>query len=350
MSEKTIRPVSWGENGTVRILDQTRLPLETVYKECAQVGDVWEAIKSLRVRGAPAIGVAAAFGIALVASRSNAQSTDALLDELDRAADYLASSRPTAVNLFWALDRMRARAAELAQKPIEEMKRGLTEEAQAILDEDDQLCRAIGEHGAALIQSGEAVLTHCNAGGLATSGYGTALAVMFTAHSQGKRLEVYANETRPLLQGSRLTTWELMRANIPVTLICDSMAAHLMQSGKVQRVVTGADRIAANGDAANKIGTYGLAVLAKAHDIPFHVAAPTTTIDLSTPTGGDIPIEERAAEEVTEGFGRRTAPPGVQVYSPAFDVTPAELIASIITEKGEHKAPYGPALKEAVQS
>ena len=347
MPENAVRPVSWGSGGSVRILDQTLLPLETVYKDCAEVEEVWEAIRSLRVRGAPAIGVAAAFGVALAASNSEAETADGLLADVERAAEYLATSRPTAVNLFWALDRMKKRASDLARKGSDDIRGALKHEAQAILEEDLRLSRSIGRHGAALIQSGESVLTHCNAGGLATSGYGTALAVMFTANEQGKRLHVYANETRPLLQGSRLTAWELMRAGIPTTLICDSMAAHVMQSGRAQRVITGADRIAANGDAANKIGTYGLAVLAKAHGIPFHVAAPTTTIDLGTASGSDIPIEERAAEEVTEGFGARTAPVGVQVYSPAFDVTPAELITSIITEKGEHTAPYGPALAEA---
>jgi len=240
---------------------------------------------------------------------------------------------------------MRRVIEEAQSESPKNFRQRLLDEAQTILDEDDALCRAIGEHGATLIRNGDGVLTHCNAGGLATSGYGTALAVMFTAHRQGKRFRVYADETRPLLQGARLTTWELMQARIPVTLICDNTAAQVMREGRIQLVIVGADRIAANGDTANKIGTYGVAVLAKAHSIPFYVAAPTSTLDLSLEHGGLIPIEQRPADEVTEGFGRRTAPLGVDVYSPAFDVTPAELIAGIITERGIHRPPFRESLK-----
>ncbi|MDA1190322.1 MAG: S-methyl-5-thioribose-1-phosphate isomerase [Candidatus Poribacteria bacterium] len=335
----TVDTVAWRDDA-VRLIDQTLLPTEFTYIDCRTVEQVWEAIKSLRVRGAPAIGVAAAYGVVRAVWNNNAATSDALIKSLEKAADYLATSRPTAVNLFWALDRMRRVAREHVALAPDALKLRLLDEAVEIHEEDDRLCHAIGEHGATLIQDGDGVLTHCNAGGLATSGYGTALAVMFTAHAQGKRIHVYSDETRPLLQGARLTTWELMRAGIETTLICDSVAAQVMREGRIQRVVTGADRIAANGDSANKIGTYMLAVLAKAHGIPFYIAAPTSTLDMSLDNGGLIPIEERAAEEVTEGFGRRTAPEGVNVYAPAFDVTPAELITAIITEKGVHRPPY----------
>ncbi len=253
---------------------------------------------------------------------------------LREAADYLATSRPTAVNLFWALDRMKRAAGRLRGRPTPEIAAALLAEAHAIYQEDRQMCRAIGRHGAALLCDGDGVLTHCNAGGLATSDYGTALAVIFAAAEAGKTLHVYADETRPLLQGARLTAWELQQRGIDVTLICDNMAAQVMREGRVQAVVTGADRIAANGDSANKIGTYGVAVLAKAHRIPFYIAAPSSTFDLSIADGAAIPIEQRDPREVTHGFGRQTAPEGVSVYNPAFDVTPAELIAGIICERG----------------
>jgi len=259
--------------------------------------------------------------------------------------DYLASSRPTAVNLFWALDRMKMTAEKHNHLQIAEIKRILLDEALKIIDEDRAMCRAIGEQGLSLSKNNDTILTHCNAGGLATADYGTALAVMFKAHESGKNIRVYADETRPLLQGSRLTTWELMQAGIDVTLICDNMAAQVMKEGKIQCVIVGADRIAANGDAANKIGTYGVAVLAEAHEIPFYVAAPTSTLDFSLDTGAQIPIEQRRAEEITEGFGRQTAPEGVKVYSPAFDVTPARLIDAIITDKGIARPPYEINLK-----
>lgn len=331
-----IPTIEWlgGLGGCVRLIDQTLLPTEFRQIECRTVEEMWEAIKVLRVRGAPAIGIAAAFGTVLAIQRSEATTYHEFRSELVRAADYLATSRPTAVNLFWALERMKRTADENCSLPIPQLKQRLLDEALAIMEEDKAVCRAIGRHGAPLIPEGGGVLTHCNAGGLATADYGTALAVMFAAHEQGKRFRVFADETRPLLQGARLTTWELMRAGIDVTLICDNMAAVVMREGKVNLVIVGADRIAANGDTANKIGTYGVAVLAKEHGIPFYVAAPASTFDLSLPSGAGIPIEERKPEEVTMGFGRQTAPDGVKVYNPAFDVTPARLIAGIITERG----------------
>lgn len=339
------RTVDW-RDGAVRLLDQTALPNEVVFREYRSVDGLFEAIRALRVRGAPAIGIAAAFGVASAAWNAPANaSTPELAAVAREAADRLARSRPTAVNLFWALDRMRRALEDARNESTSEMRKRLLDEANSILEEDDRLCRAIGEHGSALIADGDGVLTHCNAGGLATSGYGTALALMFAARDAGKRFRVYADETRPLLQGARLTTWELMRAGIPVTLICDNTAAQVMREGRVQLAVVGADRIAANGDTANKIGTYGVALLARAHGIPFYVAAPSSTLDLSLEHGGLIPIEERASDEVTEGFGRRTAPVGVEVYSPAFDVTPAELIAGIITERGIHRPPFRESLK-----
>ncbi len=322
------RTIEWiGDvSGFVRLIDQTLLPTQLEYRDCRTVEDVWEAIKILRVRGAPAIGVAAAMGVVVGIK------DDASRQRLEKVIDYLATSRPTAVNLFWALNRMRQCYERHADSS--DVREVLLREALAIEEEDRQMCRAIGEVGAALIQEGEGVLTHCNAGGLATSDYGTALAVFFSAHEHGKKLHVYADETRPLLQGSRLTAWELQQRGIDVTLICDNMAAQVMKEGRIQRVVVGADRIAANGDAANKIGTYSVALLAKAHDIPFYVAAPSSTFDLSLKTGDEIPIEQRDAQEITHGFGKQTAPEGVNVYNPAFDVTPHELIAGIITEKG----------------
>ncbi len=321
-------------HGHLRLIDQTRLPVEFVELECRNVETVWEAIKMLRVRGAPAIGIAAAYGLCLALQTAGGDEA-AWFARLDEAAAYLASSRPTAVNLFWALERMQAAATRLRGKAAPaEIHVALLDEARTIHEEDRQVCRAIGRYGAALLPAGAGVLTHCNAGGLATADYGTALAVFFTAHEQGKQPHVFVDETRPLLQGARLTAWELSRRGLSATLICDSMAAQVMREGRVQAVVTGADRIAANGDTANKIGTYSLAVLAHAHEIPFFIAAPISTFDLALPDGDGIPIEQRAREEVTHGFGRQTAPEGVDVYNPAFDVTPARLIKAIITEKG----------------
>ena len=335
------RAVEWvgGLDGCLRLIDQTRLPNERVTQDCRDVETVFEAIRMLRVRGAPAIGVSAAMGAVVGIRDVPADDTDGLIAELKRVAEYLNSSRPTAVNLSWALNRMVAVAEANAGLSVDDLKGRLLAEAQAIRDEDAAMCRAIGENGAALIHDGDGILTHCNAGALATAEYGTALSVMFVAHEQGKILHVYADETRPLLQGARLTTWELMNAGIDVTLICDNMAGHVMKEGRIQRVIVGADRIAANGDAANKIGTYSVAVLAREHGIPFYVAAPSSTFDLALPDGSGIPIEERDPAEVTNGFGRRTAPEGVKVYSPAFDVTPHEFITAIITERGVIERP-----------
>ena len=316
------------------MIDQTLLPTELREIECRTIESVWEAIKMLRVRGAPAIGCAAAYGVVLGLQDSIDATPEAFTQELKDVTDYLATSRPTAVNLFWALDRLKRVGNEQASLPSSDRLARLLEEAATIETEDREMCAAIGRHGADLLGEGTGVLTHCNAGGLATAGDGTALAVMFAAAAQGKQFHVYADETRPLLQGARLTTWELQQRNIPVTLICDSMAGWVMQEKRVHAVVTGADRIAANGDAANKIGTYSVAVLAKAHGIPFYVAAPSSTFDLSLATGADIPIEERNSDEITAGFGKQTAPNDTTVYNPAFDVTPAEYIEAIITERG----------------
>jgi len=321
--------------GTLTLIDQTRLPLELAELECVDVDLVWEAIKMLRVRGAPAIGIAAAYGVVLGTQNVAAENREAFFARLQQVADYLAGSRPTAVNLFWALDRMKAKAASLPKElSAAEIHAALLTEAKAIHAEDRAICHAIGRHGAELLKDGSGVLTHCNAGGLATAEYGTALSVFFTCQDQGKKLHVFVDETRPLLQGARLTAWELQQRGIPATLICDNMAGLVMKEGKVQAVVVGADRITANGDTANKIGTYSVAVLAHAHGIPFYVAAPISTFDLKLDTGDTIPIEERAASEITHGFGRRTAPHDMPVYNPAFDVTPARLIKGIITERG----------------
>jgi len=324
------------ERGQLVLIDQTRLPVELHELVCSDVETVWEAIKNLRVRGAPAIGIAAAYGVVIgLQTKESHESEAALFARLEEVAAYLAASRPTAVNLFWALDRMRARADSLRGKaPPLEIHQALLVEAQVIHEEDRRMCHAIGRYGAALLANNSGVLTHCNAGGLATAEYGTALSAFFTAQDQGKSLHVFVDETRPLLQGARLTAWELAQRGIKATLICDSMAAQVMREGKVQAVMVGADRIAANGDTANKIGTYSVACLAAAHGIPFYVAAPTSTFDLSISNGDQIPIEERASVEITHGFGRQTAPEGIEVYNPAFDVTPARLIKAIITEQG----------------
>jgi methylthioribose-1-phosphate isomerase len=317
-----------GADGHLVLLDQTRLPAETEYLECRTVEDVWQAIRRLSVRGAPAIGVAAAYGVCVGVQGGRS---------LDEVCDYLATSRPTAVNLFWAIERMRKAGREaFAARPA--LVERLLAEARAIDEEDRRMCESIGQYGADLLAelpADSGFLTHCNAGALVSgSGDGTALAVIFELARRGMRPRVWADETRPLLQGARLTMWELQRAGIDSTLICDSAAAQVMREGRVQAVITGADRIAANGDTANKIGTYGVATLARAHNIPFYVAAPTTTFDLAVASGREIPIEQRAAEEITQSFGRRSAPEGAAVYIPAFDVTPAELIAAIISDRG----------------
>ena len=338
MPHTTIETLSWhGDRfGTFKMIDQTLLPTEIKIIECQHIETVWEAIKMLRVRGAPAIGIAAAYGVCLGLQTLPADADlSAFRHRLGEVTTSLASSRPTAVNLFWALDRMKAKAESLYEtKNVSEIGEILFAEAKAIHEEDRHICRSIGRLGQEIVQDGSTWLTHCNAGGLATADYGTALAVFFAATESGKKIQVYADETRPLLQGARLTAWELMQRGIDVTLICDSMAALVMRQGKIDGVVVGADRIAANGDAANKIGTYGVAVSAKAHGIPFYVAAPVSTFDLSLSDGGQIPIEERNGDEVCCCFEKRTAPVGVQVYNPAFDVTPAELISGIITERG----------------
>jgi methylthioribose-1-phosphate isomerase len=332
----TVETLRWegGSDGRLIMIDQTRLPAELVEIECVDVEAVFEAICSLRVRGAPAIGIAAAYGVYL-GLRPCVTNEDDFFRRLAEVTARLAESRPTAVNLFWALDRVRRTAEALrGELPPAAIAERLLALARAIHEEDRAMCHAIGRHGQALLADGAGVLTHCNAGGLATAEYGTALAVFFAAQDAGKRLHVYVDETRPLLQGARLTAWELKQRGIDVTLICDSTAASVMREGRVQAVVVGADRIAANGDTANKIGTYGVALLAAAHQIPFYVAAPTNTFDLLLATGDEIPIEERAAAEVTHGFGRQTAPDGIGVYNPAFDVTPARLIKAIICERG----------------
>lgn len=328
------------ENGVLKILDQTKIPNVTEFLEMTKIEDAWDAIKQLKVRGAPAIGIAAAFGLVLGIQDAPETSFDEFFATLQQQSDYLASSRPTAVNLFWALKRMKDRALKEKDQPVSNIKLALEEEAHLICHEDEEVCRAIGENALTLLKDGIGILTHCNAGGIATARYGTALAPLYLAKEKGWNIKVFADETRPLLQGARLTAWELMQAGIDVTLITDSMAAMVMQKGWVQAIIVGCDRVAANGDVANKIGTYGVALLAKAHNIPFYVAAPTSTIDLETKTGADIPIEERDASEITEGFGTRTAPVGVKVFNPAFDVTPHALVTAIITEKGILKDNY----------
>lgn len=335
----SVSTITW-ENGRLEIIDQTLLP--TTYERIAltDLEQVWEAIKSLRVRGAPAIGICAAFGVLVGVKERQPSNMAELTDAVRSATEYLATSRPTAVNLFWALNRMRAVSDSLPENmEVTDAVRRLEQEATAILEEDKTLCRAIGKHGAALIKPGDGVLTHCNAGGLATGDYGTALAVMFSAHASGTNFAAYADETRPLLQGARLTAWELANAGIDVTVICDSMAAQVMREGKIQLVVVGADRIAANGDTANKIGTYSLAIAARHHQVPFYVVAPTSTIDLALDEGGAIPIEERAPEEVAEPEGHRLAPFGTEAWNPAFDVTPAELVTALVTERGVFHGP-----------
>lgn len=331
--------VQWcGETeGHLDLLDQTLLPTELKLLSLRSIDEVFEAIVMLRVRGAPAIGITAAYGVVIGIQRCllNSSSVKEARDVAYQACEYLATSRPTAVNLFWALDRMKeviARSTNIASAL--DLAQSLLREARLIHDDDRRTCHAIGAFGAQLLDDNSGVLTHCNTGGLATSEYGTALAAIFTAQDQGKNIHVFADETRPLLQGSRLTAWELQQRDVPCTVICDSMAAQVMREGRIQAVIVGADRITARGDTANKIGTYGVAVLAKYHSIPFYVAAPRSTFDLSIVSGDDIPIEQRKADEITNGFGKRTAPKGIDVYNPAFDVTPAELITAIVTERG----------------
>jgi methylthioribose-1-phosphate isomerase len=306
---------------------------------------MWEAIKMLRVRGAPAIGVAAALGMVLAVRNCTPTCRDEFVAEVDRAAAYLNSSRPTAVNLFWATKRMQRVVADHPNDDAESLKLLMLGEATRMVQEDIAVCQALGEHGSALINDGDTWLTHCNAGSLATVQWGTATAPIYLAHSQGKRVQVFADETRPLLQGARLTAWELQQAGVPVTVITDNMAATVMAQGKINGVIVGTDRVAANGDFANKIGTLGVAILAKEFGIPLYVAAPMSSIDMQLASGNLIPIEERKPEEVTEGFGRRTVPQGVAVYNPAFDVTPQRYVAGFITEKGLIRPPFDAGLR-----
>jgi methylthioribose-1-phosphate isomerase len=343
-----IKTIEWTDEG-ISMLDQRLLPTEEKYLMLRSYEEVAEAIKKMVVRGAPAIGVSAAMGLALGASQSVGMSVDDLEDDFDYMCKVMSETRPTAVNLFWAIERMRERfrREKSTTQETEKIKASLIEEAHAIFREDIEANRALGRFGAELLSDGDTVLTHCNAGALATAGdYGTALGVIRGAIDAGKRIAVIADETRPFLQGLRLTAWELAKDNIPVTVITDNMAGHVMKGGKVNAVVVGADRIAANGDAANKIGTYMVAVLARKHEIPFYVAAPISTLDLSLKTGEEIPIEERDGREITHIGSNQLGPEGVEVLNPAFDVTPAELITAIITDKGVARAPYVESLRE----
>ena len=342
-----IPTLSWTPEG-VRFIDQTRLPLEESYVLATTYEQVADVILTMVVRGAPAIGVSAAYGVALGALRTTARTTDAFVQDFEKVCARLAATRPTAVNLFWAIDRMKGLFAQLRAEgiPLDQVKERFLAEAHAMYEEDIAACKTMGAFGGTLLPDEAGVLTHCNAGALATCGYGTALGVIRAAVEQGKQIHVYADETRPFLQGARLTAWELMADGIPTTVICDNMAARLMRAGRIQAVVVGADRIAANGDTANKIGTYNVAILAKEHGIPFYVAAPWSTIDTATPTGDSIPIEERSAKEVTHHAGKQVTPNGVGIANPAFDVTPAKYIAAIITERGVLRAPYAEALRK----
>jgi methylthioribose-1-phosphate isomerase len=346
-----IKTVEWTDEG-VRMLDQRLLPTEEKYLMLRSYEEVAEAIKKMVVRGAPAIGVSAAMGLALGAKQSVGTSINDLEFDFDYMCEVMAATRPTAVNLFWAIERMREalRRGKAETDDVEEVKRQLVHEAQMIFNDDIESNRALGRFGGELISDGATVLTHCNAGALATAGdYGTALGVIRGARDAGKRIAVIADETRPFLQGARLTAWELTRDEIPVTLITDNMAGHVMKQGKVDAVVVGADRIASNGDTANKIGTYMVAVLAREHDIPFYVAAPISTIDLTLKTGEEIPIEERDIREVTHMRDQQLAPEGIEVQNPAFDVTPNKLIAAIITDKGVARQPFTESLKRMVE-
>lgn len=336
--------IVWRRN-RVRIIDQTELPQKLVYLNLSNIGQLWWAIRRLRVRGAPAIGIAAALGVVLGLRNCRAKTFSKFQEELNKVTGYLKQARPTAVNLFWALERMENKVNQYADGSIPFLKKLLLKEALKILQEDKDICRKMAGFGARLVNNGDVILTHCNAGGLATADYGTALGVIYAAKRQGKKLKVYADETRPVLQGARLTTWELMRHRVDVTLICDNMAAQLMQQKKIDKIFVGADRIAANGDAANKIGTYNLAVLANFHRLPFYVVAPASSFDLRLKSGQDIPIEQRDPQEVRCVFGSQIAPRNVKVYNPAFDVTPHQLISAIITERGIFRQPYRKSLR-----
>ncbi len=334
-----VRTIAWSKN-CVRIIDQTQLPARLRYRSIRRIEDLWRAIRTLQIRGAPAIGIASAFGVYLAVRHSRAKSFKAFYRQVKKATAYLATARPTAVNLFWALDRMKSVAMKYANKPVGTIKKHLLREAIAMIEEDHKVCKALGDFGASLLKDNYAVLTHCNAGGLATAGYGTALAIIYRAVEQGKRIHVFVDETRPLLQGARLTAWELRQNNIPVTLICDNMVAWLLAQQRVQAILVGADRVAANGDIANKIGTYNLALVAQHQHIPFYVAAPFSSFDVTRPSGRAIPIEQRQSHEVTHIQSIRIAPHGINVYNPAFDITPHKFITAIITEKGIVRPPF----------
>ena len=343
-----IQTLEWTGSG-VRFIDQTKLPTEEVYVNCTTHDQVADVIRNMVVRGAPAIGVAAAMGIALGVKNSKAENGADLKKDFDQICEIIRQTRPTAVNLFWAIRRMQEKFETLRVRPVDQIKQALIEESQRMHAEDIAANQAMGRHGAALMPASGGVLTHCNAGALATAGYGTALGVIRAAVEQGKKIHVYADETRPFLQGSRLTAWELMKDGIPTTVISDNMAGAMMKQGKIGAIVVGADRIAANGDVANKIGTYTLAILAKEHGIPFYVAAPISTVDLDTPDGSKIPIEQRNPKEVTHIAGRQMVPDGVEIENPAFDVTPAKYVNAIITERGIARAPYGESLRQLAQ-
>ena len=340
-----IQTLKWKDDALV-LLDQTALPSEVNYLTCREVETVASAIEDLKVRGAPAIGIAAAYGVVLGALKAVEDPPGNFRRQVGKAIARLERTRPTAVNLFWALERMRRILDAGAEQGNRELCGGLLEEAERIFADDRAICRRLGRHGAELLEDGQTALTHCNAGSLATADYGTALGVIYAALEQKKKIKVFADETRPLLQGARLTAWELKESGVDVTLICDSMAATVMRQKKVDCAIVGADRIAANGDVANKVGTYGLAVLAREHQIPFYVAAPVSTLDIALESGARIPIEERRGDEISDGFGMRTAPPGVRTYNPAFDVTPNDLVTAIISEKGIARPPYEPVLRD----
>ena len=342
-----IQTLEWTDHG-VRFIDQTKLPTEETYVTCKTYQEVADVIRNMVVRGAPAIGVAAAMGIALGVKTSKADNTGDLKRDFDQICDLIGKTRPTAVNLFWAIRRMQQKFENSRVRPIPQLKQAMVEEARRMHAEDIAINQAMGKHGAALMPASGGVLTHCNAGALATAGYGTALGVIRAAIEAGKKIHVYADETRPFLQGSRLTAWELVKDNIPTTVISDNMSGAMMRQGKIGAVIVGADRIAANGDVANKIGTYTVAVLAKEHEIPFYVAAPISTIDLETPDGSKIPIEQRNPAEVTHIAGKAITPAGVEIENPAFDVTPAKYVTAIVTERGIARTPYEQSLKDLV--
>lgn len=344
-----MRSIEW-KDGRVRMIDQRRLPHEYVMVEFEDYRGIAQAIREMYIRGAPAIGAAAAYGLALAAARSGAKGREELLTELEEAAEMLRRTRPTASNLFWALERILRKARDKGLEDVDQIREALVAEAEAIAFEDVENNKRMGEHGAELISDGDNILTHCNAGALATVDYGTALAPIRVAHAQGKRIHVYVDETRPRLQGARLTAWELMREGISLTLIADNAAGYFIQAGKVDIILVGADRVAANGDVANKIGTYKLAVVAKENNVPFYAVVPTPTIDLSLPTGAQIPIEERDGSEVTHICGQRIAPQGVPVANPAFDITPHRYLTAFITEHGVIRPPFEEGLRKAVEA